>query len=140
MKTNGMTLEADTLSVSSKAYKLLEKLQLQENDGLRTTLLAVYWALLHHEESVAQEFGERCTLNSDTVVRKLQVVANIVVKVFRDTLSLHHMTPHLSLFKDMFTVEFWHVGNSIRDVLRDCDIKDSTLVDKLTGLCSLCLL
>jgi hypothetical protein len=72
MKTNGLALEADILAVSSKACRQLEKLQLQENDGLRTTLLAVYWALLHHEESVAQEFGERCTLNSDTVVRKLQ--------------------------------------------------------------------
>ena len=64
------------------------------------------------------------------------VVTNIIVKELRDTPSLRHMKPHLSLFKDTYTVDLWDVGHSIHDVLRECDIQDSAIVDKLTGLSS----
>ena len=64
------------------------------------------------------------------------MVANIIVKELRDTPSLRHMKPHLSLFKDTYFVDLLDVGHSIPDVLRECDIEDSTIVDKLTGLSS----
>jgi hypothetical protein len=129
-----MTKEANKLSISSKAYKLLEKLQLQENDGLMITVLALYWTMLHYEESIARWFGKRYTLNNDAVVRKLQVVTTIIAKVLGDAPSLHRMRPHLSSLKDTYTVNLRHVGRSIHDVLRECDIKDCILIPKLTVL------
>ena len=62
------------------------------------------------------------------------VVANIIVKVLRDAPSLHRMRPHLSSLKDTYTVNLRRVGRSIHDVLRECDINNSILIAKLTGL------
>ena len=64
------------------------------------------------------------------------VVANIIVKVLRDTPSLHPMKPHLSSLKDTYTVDLWDVGHSIHAVLRECTKGDSAIVHKLTGSCS----
>ena len=64
------------------------------------------------------------------------VITFIIFKVLRDTPSLHHIKPHLSLFKDISTVKFRDVGHSIHDVLMECSIQQYAIVGKLTGLCS----